>query len=142
MKFAAFLPVFALFISATAVTVAYGETYDNPGGSLATVACSDGPHGLLTRGFKTFGDLPRFPHIGAASAVTGYGSPSCGTCWSLSYTNDEGKNKSISVLAIDHARTGFNIARAAMDELTGNQAVSIGRVDVTAVQVANSFCGL
>jgi Cerato-platanin len=45
-------------------------------------------------------------------------------------------------LAIDTAATGFNIAQKALDELTNNQAVALGRVDVTAYEVAASYCGL
>lgn len=46
------------------------------------------------------------------------------------------------MLAVDHAATGFNIAQAALDDLTGDQAVQLGRVTATAVQVAVSECGL
>lgn len=31
-------------------TVSYDETYDNASGSLLTVACSDGPNGMITKG--------------------------------------------------------------------------------------------
>ena len=31
-------------------TVSYDQTYDNPNGDLNTVACSNGPNGLLTKG--------------------------------------------------------------------------------------------
>jgi len=139
MKFAAIL---ALVPSALAVTLSYDPTYDNSGGSLSTVACSNGPNGLLTAGFTTFGSLPKFPHIGGAAAVEGWDSANCGTCWELTYTNTKGVSKSINVLAIDHAQAGFNIALAAMNELTGNQAVQLGRVDVASKQVAASVCGL
>ena len=47
-----------------------------------------------------------------------------------------------SVLAIDHAAAGFNIAEAAMNTLTGGQAVALGRIDATATQVNNSVCGV
>lgn len=33
----------------TTVTVSYDQMYDNASGSLTTVACSDGPNGLLTK---------------------------------------------------------------------------------------------
>ncbi|KAF5354587.1 hypothetical protein D9758_011210 [Tetrapyrgos nigripes] len=125
-----------------AVQLRYDNHYDDPSASLTTVACSDGANGLITRfGFQTIGDIPGFPHIGAAQAVAGWNSTNCGTCWKLSYTNS-GKTKSINVLAIDHAGTGFNVAQAAMDELTGGRAVELGVVDVTASQVAASSCGL
>lgn len=122
-------------------TLAYDNTYDNASGSLSTVACSDGPNGLETRGFTTFGSLPSFPHIGAAAAVAGWNSPNCGTCWQLTYTSG-GTTRSINVLAVDHAGSGFNVAQAAMDELTGGQAVFLGRINVTSKQVASSVCGL
>lgn len=32
------------------VTVSFDQTYDNSGGSLATVSCSDGQNGMLTKG--------------------------------------------------------------------------------------------
>ncbi|PFH53585.1 hypothetical protein AMATHDRAFT_54780 [Amanita thiersii Skay4041] len=123
-------------------TVAYDQVYDNSGGSLTTVACSDGPNGMITRGFTTFGSLPGFPHIGAAFAVTGWSSDGCGTCWKLTYTNAQGQKKSINVIAIDVAGSGFNIALAAMNELTNNQAVQLGRVTVDATQLDESSCGL
>ena len=57
MMFAA-TSVFALFFGALSVlaapsataTVSYDQTYDNAGGDLATVACSNGPHGLIRKG--------------------------------------------------------------------------------------------
>ena len=136
-------------------TVSYDETYDNASGSLSTVACSDGSHGLLTKGklyllriccvsyhsplplgYNNFGDLPGFPNIGGSFAVGGWNSAECGTCWKLTY-----HNKSINVLAVDHADAGeFNIALAAMNKLTGNQAKDLGRVTVTYEQVSTSNC--
>lgn len=61
----------------------------------------------------------------------------CGTCWQLSYGG-----RTINVLAIDHAASGFNIAQAAMNELTNGQAAALGRVEATVVQTAASDCGL
>ena len=119
------------------VTLSYDETYDNSAGSLSTVACSDGSNGLLTKGFSTFGSLPHFPNVGGAQAVAGWNSASCGSCWKLTYNG-----KSINVLAIDHAASGFNIAKAAMNTLTNGQAEALGRIDVTATQVSASSCGL
>ncbi|KAI5114549.1 hypothetical protein M0805_004943 [Coniferiporia weirii] len=103
---------------------------------MLTVACSNGPHGLAAR-YPTFGDLPSFPNIGGASAITGWGSAECGSCWRLSY-----KGAEIVVTAIDYAANGFNIAQEALDTLTDGNAVSDGSVQVTAVQVDKSYCGL
>ncbi|KAF5386696.1 hypothetical protein D9615_001977 [Tricholomella constricta] len=143
MKFSAILAPLALLPSmALAVTLSYDPTYDNSQGSLTTVACSDGPNGLITAGFKTFGALPKFPYIGGAAAVEGWNSANCGTCWQLTYTNTKGVKKSINVLAVDHANAGFNIALAAMNDLTGGQAIQLGRIDVASTKVASSVCGL
>ena len=70
-------------------------------------------------------------------APVGWNSPNCGTCWQLKY-----KNNTINVLAIDHARSGFNIALAAMNKLTNNQAEHLGIVQATVTEVAPSNCGL
>ncbi|KAJ7650376.1 cerato-platanin-related secreted protein [Roridomyces roridus] len=135
---AALGPLFAL-----ADTVAYDQTYDDASNSLNIVACSDGDQGMEVFGFSTFGSLPKFPLIGAVGAIEGYNSASCGTCWQLTYTNSKGVSKSINVLGIDHAAPGtFNIALEAMNTLTGNQAVQLGRVNVVSKQVAASVCGL
>ena len=122
--------------------VTYDAAYGNGSQSLDTVACSNGPNGLITRGFTTFGSLPTFPLIGGAPAVTGFDSPDCGTCWELTYVNAEGVSTSINILAIDVATPNYNIALEAMNELTDDQAVSLGRAPVTAVQLPASNCGL
>ncbi|KAI0317865.1 Cerato-platanin [Amylostereum chailletii] len=123
--------------SAYATTVSYDQTYDNKSGLLTTVACSDGPQGLIPHGYNDFGDLPTFPHIGGASAIAGWGSTSCGSCWHLTY-----QGKTITVLAIDHTDDGFNLSLEAMNDLTDGQAEFLGRVDATATQVDRSQCGL
>jgi len=132
-----FVALAALISSAAAVTVSYDTAYDNSGQSLDTVACSDGSNGLLTQGFTTFGSLPDFPYVGGVAAVSGWNSPNCGTCYQLTYN---GTN--ITVLAIDRADDGFNLSEAAMNNLTDNQATSLGRVDAQATQVDKSQCGL
>lgn len=143
MKFSLiFTSLAVLFTSIHAqLTASYDTQYDNADQSLSTVACSNGPNGLLTRGFTTFGSLPNFPLIGGAPAVTGFDSTGCGTCWKLTYVNAQGESTSINVLAID-AASNYNIALEAMNELTDNQATFLGRVPVTAVSVAASACGL
>jgi hypothetical protein len=130
--------------AATSVTtsVAYNGIYDIASTSLNAVACSDGINGLMSRGYTTFGSLPKFPHIGAASAVAGWNSPNCGTCWSLTYTGAGGKQKSINIIAMDSTSNGFVISEAAMNELTGGHAVELGRANVQFRQVAAPVCGL
>ena len=131
------LAALALAAPALGVTVSFDEAYDNGSASLATVACSDGPNGLLTKGFSTFNSLPHFPNIGGAAAVGGWNSAQCGSCWQLTFNG-----RSINVLAVDHTDAGFNIAKAAMNTLTGGHAEEFGRVDATATQVSASACGL
>jgi len=122
----------------TTVTVSFDQTYDNPNGSLDTVACSDGPNGLLTKGLgPNFGNLPNFPNIGGAAAVAGFNSPNCGTCWELTFNGT-----SINVLAIDSTLSGFNIALGAFNNLTDGNGVFLGRINAQAQQVATSACGL
>lgn len=67
----------------------------------------------------------------------GWNSPNCGSCWQLTYNKT-----TINVLAIDHAGSGFNIAKEAMNKLTNGQADALGVVQVTSSQVDASVCGL
>ena len=141
MKFAMFaaaalalaLPAFAQ----TTQTLSYDTTYDGASLSLTAVACSNGANGLITKGYTTLGSLPTFPNVGGVYTVTGWNSPACGTCYNVTYGS-----KTISVLAVDVALDGFNLSEEAMNTLTGGQAVDLGRVDVTSVQVPASVCGL
>lgn len=131
----------AVAASVMADSVRYDPVYDQKTGSLSSVACSNGPHGLLTRGYKTFGDLPGFPYIGGAAAVTGWNSAKCGSCWELTFTKADGSKKSINVTAVDYTASGFNIALTAMNDLTGGHAVEYGVVDVTSKEVDSTGCG-
>ena len=102
------------------------------------VACSDGANGLETKyGYTTFGQIPHFPNIGGSSTIPSWNSAQCGQCFALTY-----KGKTINVLAIDTAPSGMNIAEAAMNKLTGGQAVQLGRVTATITKVGVSKCGL
>ncbi|ODA80660.1 hypothetical protein RJ55_03619 [Drechmeria coniospora] len=136
-----FSPIFgaiALATAASAVTVSYDPGYDIRSRDLTAVSCSDGVNGLITRkGWRRQGDIPKFPYIGGAAAVGGWNSPNCGTCWKLDYAG-----KSITVLAIDHAGAGFNIALEAMNALTNGQAQQLGRVDAQATQIDAANCGM
>ncbi|KAJ3566583.1 hypothetical protein NP233_g6905 [Leucocoprinus birnbaumii] len=142
MKFLATLLVLPAAAFAVSTTLSWDSVYDNKSGSMDTVACSDGSNGLENRGFKTFGSLPTFPNIGGIPDITEWNSASCGTCWNVTYVNGQGKSKSITVTGIDVGSKGFNVAQAAMNTLTNNQAVSFGRVNVNAVKIAASNCGL
>ena len=85
---------------------------------------------IVISGFTNFTSLPGFPNIGGAFAVEGFDSENCGTCWALTFNGT-----TISVLAIDVAPRGFNIALGAMNLLTNNQGEFLGRVNATAQMI-------
>ncbi|KAF8894783.1 Cerato-platanin-domain-containing protein [Infundibulicybe gibba] len=138
MKFSTVLSI-SLFPLISAILVTVDFAYDNPSRPLNDVSCSTGSNGLITRGFTTFGSLPRFPYIGATSAVEAFNSANCGSCWKLTCTVG-GMMRSINITAIDHASIPFTIAVAAMNDLTGGHAVELGQI--TAARVDSSSCGL
>ncbi|CCU76194.1 unnamed protein product [Blumeria hordei] len=123
--------------SAAAISVSFDSGYDERERGLDTVSCSDGSHGLLTRGYTTQSSLPSFPRIGGTSFINGWNSASCGSCWTLSYNGS-----SIDVLAMDRATDGFNIARAAMEKLAGSAGVAMGRIEATYAETNASACGI
>ncbi|EGO21848.1 hypothetical protein SERLADRAFT_397330 [Serpula lacrymans var. lacrymans S7.9] len=127
-------------LAQTTVSVSYDTSYDNGAASLSTVACSDGVYGLETEGYTTFSSLPDFPYIGGAPAITGWDSPSCGTCWELNYSAGS-INETIYVTAMDVGQDGFNLSLEAMNALTNNLAQQLGRISATATLVSNSSCG-
>ncbi|KAM3510816.1 hypothetical protein MY11210_005537 [Beauveria gryllotalpidicola] len=136
-----FSNIFSLAALASAVmgtSVSYDTGYDDGSRPLTKVACSDGDNGLITRyHWQNQGQIPRFPYIGGAQAISSWNSPSCGTCWKVEY-----KGRSITVLAIDRANNGVNIGLHAMNDLTGGRGVEVGRVEAQVTQVAVSQCGL
>jgi hypothetical protein len=137
------LPLFVFTKLAMSSTVSFDTIYDKRGESLDQVACSDGPNGLITKGFTTFGSLPSFPFIGGASVIAGWNSAQCGTCWNLTYASGGKESVTVSVLAIDtSSKFTFNVAQEALDKLTGQNAVHDGVVEVESKKVEPSFCGL
>lgn len=136
MQFITIFSTLLLAGSAFAVRAGFDTTYDNASGDMNTVSCSDGSNGLAAR-FPTFGNVPTFPNIGGASAIAGWNDANCGTCWSLTY-----EGATIFVTAVDHADDGFNLSQEALNTLTDGRATEVGTVDVTAVQVDKSACGL
>ncbi|KAJ5914922.1 hypothetical protein N7504_003805 [Penicillium tannophilum] len=133
-------PASTIATAGQTVQVSYDEKYDVDTSSLNTVACSDGVNGLVNK-YPTFGSLPTFPLIGGALTIDGWDSPACGTCYQLHFESGN-INETINVLAIDVASGGFNIGLTAMNRLTDNQAVSLGVVTATYVEVDKSVCGI
>jgi hypothetical protein len=103
---------------------------------MTAVSCSNGTNGIVTQyGWQKQSDIPNFPYIGGVPAIRGWNSSSCGTCWKLTYNS-----RSIQVLGVDQGHGGFNIALAAMQELTNGHAIELGRVNALATQVPLSNC--
>jgi len=130
MKLISTIALFAAPFAVSATRVSWDSVYDQGTESLATVACSDGPNGLLTKGYNVFEDLHTFPNIGGSSAVASWNSPNCGspgftefdfvaahcaigTCWNVTYLG-----KTITVTVIDHAGDGYTLSKGAMNTLT------------------------
>ncbi|KAM3425500.1 Protein SnodProt1 [Cercospora zeina] len=136
MKFtaAALLSIAAL---ATATTVSFDEGYDDRSRSLTAVSCSDGSTGLITKGYKTQGDIPTFPDIGGSWEISGWGSQQCGACYTVSY-----QGRSINVVGIDRSAEGLNLSKEALNTLTGGRAVEVGRIDAQVTRVDSGVCGL
>ncbi|KAN0126369.1 Cerato-platanin domain containing protein [Russula decolorans] len=116
--------------------VTYDPSFDIPVGSMDSVACSDGHHGLAAR-FAMFRDVPTFPYIGGTFDIV-WNSPNCGSCWNLTNTAN---NLSITMTAIDKAGHGFNIAESAFEDLNGGE-VGEGILQAEARRLPVEFCGL
>lgn len=65
------------------------------------------------------------------------GDYQCGACYQVTYNQ-----KTINVVGIDRAGDGMNLAKAAMDTLTGGRAVELGAIDATVTRVDSGVCGL
>lgn len=118
-------------------TVTYDTIYDNPDLSMNNVACSDGPNGLITKGYPTMGSLPSFPYVGGAGTISGWNSESCGNCYGLTYNGT-----TIYLTAVDYAASGFNIGLRALDRLTGGRGRQLGTINAQLSFHPRSTCGL
>ena len=132
-----------LTLAQTTGVAKYDPTYDNPNFSTLSVACSDGPNGLYTKGYHTLGSVPGFPNLGGSGTVAQWNSPNCGACYQLTYTPPPpAAPKVLNIVAVDVAAPGtFVLSQAALDTLTGGQAVNLGSVNVSWTPVAASACG-
>jgi len=100
--------------------VTYDPTYDNPDGSMKSVACSNWKNGLTLQ-FPVFQDLPIFPYIRGAFNII-WNSTNCGECWILT---NPANDPSIVITAIDHTEAGFNVAEVVFKGLGGIVPLSI-----------------
>ena len=116
------------------LAVSYDTVYDNFTAPMISLACSAN---LTALGFTDLGSLPGFPYVGGSSAVSANGSTGCATCWELSFNGS-----SVNVLVVDYADEGFNVAKAAMNGLTGGDAKEVGVLIAKAVEIDVSECGM
>ncbi|OTA03274.1 Epl1/Sm1 [Trichoderma parareesei] len=138
MQPAQLLTAVLLAAGTTATRVSYDTGYDDASRPLASVSCSDGVNGIITRfHWQTQGQVTNFPYIGGVQGIE-WNSTTCGTCHRLEYGG-----RSIHILAIDAAYDGgYNIALDALNNLTDGHAEEWGHVDAMATQVPVQECGL
>ncbi|KAI6156703.1 Cerato-platanin [Pisolithus tinctorius] len=106
--------------------LAYDAIYGDASCPLSSLACSDGSNGLESNGYTTLSSFSNFPYLGGAPTIANWNDANCGKCYAITYAKN-----AINVLALD-----------AMNVLTNGQASALGRVEVTAVEVPASECGL
>jgi hypothetical protein len=78
MKFVSIIALLVAPFAVSATRVSWDSVYDQGTESLYDVSCSDGPNGLITKGYMEFDNLPTFPNIGGSS-VASWNSPYCGS---------------------------------------------------------------
>lgn len=114
-----------LLTGVSAINVVVDPLLDDATRSLSQ--CNDGTSAFSAKGFKTQGDLSKFPYIAGApqegidTAGAAFYTPYCGACWELSFAG-----KSITVLAIKGLPKedgAFSVSTKALEELTGGQNV-------------------
>ena len=84
MKSISIIALLAAPLAVSATRVSWDSVYDQGTESLSNIACSNGPNGLLTKGYNEFNDLPTFPNIGGSS-VASWNSPYCGSSHSTPF---------------------------------------------------------
>lgn len=119
----------------TAVRVLYDTTYDNSSFPISSLACSDGPNGLEGKGYNTLGQLPDFPYVGASPTIPEWDSPNCGACYNITYNG-----VFLYVMGVDSSSSAFVVSQAALDRLTGRQAVALGQITASYDAVDSSHC--
>ena len=101
------------------------------------VECGD----LLASQFPTLGSFPSFPNIEGSFVITNPDSAACGSCWQIT-ENMTGNTIFVTVIDVSAGDDGFVLSEEAFNTLTDGQAGDLSSVDVTAVEVDASNCGL
>lgn len=118
--------------------IRFDTRYDNLDAPVDDLACSDGDHGLKTKGHTTLRTLMTKPDVdvGAAFNVS-WNSEGCGKCYRIMY-----QVESLYIIAVDKAGEGFNLSKRAFDRLTNGRAEELGSIQVAWESVDPKFCGL
>jgi Cerato-platanin len=110
--------------------VTWTTKYDNKTGSTKGGACPK-----LARQYPHYKDFHDFPYIGGAYNVKPPNNQFCGTCWNLT---DLKTKKTISLVVLDSAKTGYNISKEAFIKLNGGKVGT--SLQAEAKPVAPHFC--
>ena len=122
--------------SSSPLRATHNTMYDDPEGSMDTVACSNGENGLGTK-YKTFGSIPSYPFIGGVYYdIPGSSSPNCGSCWIIT---NPATGLSIQMTSIDSSDVGFDLTTQAFSDLT-NGDLTVQEIDVVAKKLSASPC--
>ena len=112
--------------------VTWTNKYDNKNGDTKHAACS-----ILAHRYPHYKDFPHFPYIGAAWNAQ-KDSAYCGSCWNLTNLKT---HKTISIIPMDSAKSGYNISKEAFNVLNGGKLGS-SWLQAEAKQVDPHFCGI
>ena len=94
------------------VTVTWSSFYNNPDGDTKTLVCP--------QRVSLFREINLFPSIGGAFDIKNKISFACNRCWKL---HNPKTSRSLYILAVDAANTGFNISKTAFQILNNGTVV-------------------
>ncbi|KAJ3575192.1 hypothetical protein NP233_g1264 [Leucocoprinus birnbaumii] len=118
----------------------YDTLYDHPDTPLSATACS-ADAGVL-KGYKTFGEIPNYPHIAGSFFVEGFNSSSCGACYSLLYNRADGTQVVLSFTVVNSASGGFISSAQGVKDLTGLDINEFpGNALISILNVPSIDCG-
>ncbi|KAL7949288.1 hypothetical protein V8C42DRAFT_310479 [Trichoderma barbatum] len=122
-------------VSAGIVSATFDTRYDDPSRSLSEVACWKKNIGFMPNlDWKFQQDAVGFIGVDSIGRLN---SAKCLSCWTLGYNG-----KTISLLALDSADSGIVMSLDSLQFLTDGRAHELGRVDIHAIEVDTSKCGL
>ncbi|RFU74625.1 eliciting plant response like [Trichoderma arundinaceum] len=122
-------------VSAEIVTATFNALYDDPSRPLSEVSCWRKDVGFMPHlDWKLQKDAVGFIGIDSLSRLN---TANCFSCWMISYNG-----KTISLLAIDGSNSGVVMSLDALQSLTDGRALELDHIDVNAIEVDTSHCGI